>query len=152
MVSLFEVLVFANRVMHMISTMFVAGMCTVSYLASNNLFASSTLDSWATFFGAFVLFTGLFNIYQIHKKFKYWLSDRYVRNYVIIIFVKLLLVIVLTSFFDKMLHGMSIGYNSNNLNAYRFYSVFVIYLLSSYMKYYKEKYVTKVGSELDALV
>jgi hypothetical protein len=91
-----QLIVFANRVLHLMSTMFVAGMCTISYLADNNLFGNSQLQKYSTLFGAIVLITGLIGIYNIHKWFKYWTSDRYVRTYIILIVVKLLTVFTLT--------------------------------------------------------
>ena len=152
MASIKDILTFINRVLHLISTMFVAGMCTISYLADNNLYANPTLSDWNQIFGIIVLVTGLYGLYRIHKWFKYWLSDRYIRTFVILLFLKMFLAFAITPFFEKLLEFMSISYTSSQLNTFRFYSIVTIFFLASFLKYYKEKYVIKSGSELDKLV
>ena len=149
---MYQMIVFFNRVFHMISIMFVSGMCTLSYLSSNNLFASSNLASWSYFFGAVVLFTGLFNVYHLHRWFKYFRSDRKARSFVIMITFKLLIVLTLTEYFDLILAKANVSYSTAALNTFRFYAIVVLFLLSTHMKFYKEKYITKNGSEMDHLV
>jgi hypothetical protein len=107
----YQVIVFFNRVLHMISSMFIAGMCTISYLSDNNLFSNRNLRDEAYFFGTLILITGLFNVYHLHKWFRYAKSDRKARNFVLMIVFKLCLVVTLTEYFDLFLTKASINYN-----------------------------------------
>ena len=132
--------------------MFVAGMCTISYIADNNLFGSQHLYSWACFFGAVVLATGLFHIYHLHRWFKYCASDREAQKFVFLILLKLCILITLTEYFNIFLAKASINYSVRALNTFRFYAIIGTFLLSTYIKLFKEKYLIKSSSEFDHLV
>ena len=68
------------------------------------------------------------------------------------ILFKLTIVLTLTEYFDLILNKAKVSYSSTALNAFRFYAIIGIFFLSTYMKFYKEKYVIKCGSEIDYLV
>jgi hypothetical protein len=65
--------------------------------------------------------------------------------------LKLTLVLTLTEYFNWFLEKINVSYSSDTLSTFRFYAIIGVFFLATYMKFYKEKYVVKSGSELDHL-
>jgi hypothetical protein len=62
------------------------------------------------------------------------------------------MVLMATQFLDLALEKMDIQINVLAVITFKFYTFVAIFMLSTFMKYYKEMYVVKGGSELDSLV
>ena len=74
------------------------------------------------------------------------------RNYTLMLVAKMIIVFMMTSFFDSFLSAIKVSYNSKTLNTFRFFGIITIYFLATYMKYYKERRIVKGGSEVDRLI
>lgn len=149
---LYQLLTFLNRVLHLFSTMFISGMCTLSFFGATNLYEHAILKKWSLIFGVLVGISGLFNIYHLHKWFRYYSVDRHAKNFAFLILLKIVMVLMATQFLDLVLEKMDVHINVLAVITFKFYMFVAVFMLSTFMKYYKEMYVVKGGSELDTLV
>lgn len=144
-----HLLFFLNRVAHLYATMFIGALCFISWFLTDSTKTSpyGVTATMEGFFDLMVLGTGLLYGFLTPGFFKYYKEGKSKKNYFIFYIFKLVLVCMLTDLFWSIT-GLNGRMSSKTQNQIRFFSLIFIYILSSYMKYYKENHIMSMSSEV----